>query len=973
MICNFYDIECLRNVFTLCNYKPKTENTEEMADLYYLIDNENEIINVDNFEELVNNICRQENPNFKGKVNLYNLKKQETNERLAETFGLSSNINDKTSESLYPKKFRLVCDTDEEYQQNPDKYPFLMGYNSYNYDTTMLSLYLYEVFSIKEDYNNNIFCEFTPTTAQSMRLYNDKLFEPNFKSNMPIYLACMATSYDEPNYNAIPHSIRKNMLMSGRHIDVARLNEKQQYVALKRLVGMLGGQIKESDKLKNKTNINNLDELLDLIAYNLSDCVNLKKYIFDNKEYAGQFELKRQLLKTYPELVYKKKENEYKPDMQNVRPDRLFIDSSSAQLATKTLCPYGRLKDIRTVSFMYPSAEKAKELNIPQVNVLEETKKFFYKNFKQPHVRKEFDRIYNYYKNIEGKNFNNSTNDYGMENINDKIPLSDIRELSKENTCICYYDKDGNETSCFVTFSIGGIHGAEYNKKLYDNDLTEYQNELKLFNAVKEKYPDAVDLRKAKNVTINIDNNIVEYPYTKFLKSGATMKKAEYKTLKPVELFKLKKDGKSTKLNPKYTYTSCGLTNHEDFTSYYPNLLRMLMAFYNKGLGYDRYAEIFQQKEDYGKLMKDKSLSSEQKELYSILRNGTKLILNSASGAADANFESNIRMNNMIISMRIIGQLFTWRIGQAQAIAGANVISTNTDGLFTILQKDINDRILERESNDINVEIVPEPIALISKDSNNRVEFDNENGDIERASGGTLACRKGPNPTKSLDHPAIIDWALTEYLISAATNYRGASLFKDMDMTLGKDILESAKKSFDKVKFLNMFQNLVASSPSSNSYVYGYTDDDNTPIILQHYNRMFIMKDKTPNTIHIKAATLRKITPAQKLKRQTNNEMSQQHDKTALQIIEQNSGIKETDITFDYEAANKKITNIDESWYIYVQNKDLNYLPESELDFIIDNLDYEKYLQLLKDCYENNWQNQTVEEITQLIYSCKVV
>ena len=38
-------------------------------------------------------------------------------------------------------------------------------------------------------------------------------------------------------------------------------------------------------------------------------------------------------------------------------------------------------------------------------------------------------------------------------------------------------------------------------------------------------------------------------------------------------------------------------------------------------------------------------------------------------------------------------------------------------------------------------------------------------GEVKGANGGTLACRKGPDPEKSLAHPAIIDWALTEYLI----------------------------------------------------------------------------------------------------------------------------------------------------------------------------------------------------------------
>jgi hypothetical protein len=81
----------------------------------------------------------------------------------------------------------------------------------------------------------------------------------------------------------------------------------------------------------------------------------------------------------------------------------------------------------------------------------------------------------------------------------------------------------------------------------------------------------------------------------------------------------------------------------------------MMDAFFNTGLGYDRYGEIFDNKTKYGKLMKDKSLTQAERDMYATMREGTKLILNSASGAGDANFESNVRMNNKIISMRIIG------------------------------------------------------------------------------------------------------------------------------------------------------------------------------------------------------------------------------------------------------------------------------------------------------------------------------
>jgi hypothetical protein len=36
---------------------------------------------------------------------------------------------------------------------------------------------------------------------------------------------------------------------------------------------------------------------------------------------------------------------------------------------------------------------------------------------------------------------------------------------------------------------------------------------------------------------------------------------------------------------------------HEDFTSYYPNLLRNMRAFYNPELGEGRYAKIFLDKD----------------------------------------------------------------------------------------------------------------------------------------------------------------------------------------------------------------------------------------------------------------------------------------------------------------------------------------------------------------------------------------
>lgn len=970
---HFYDIESLSNVFTLANEIPEQNH----IDVYYLVDDP-QLTNDPDFTKKVTDRIHLRNKNFTGTVACYDLHFEESNRKLAREFGLSDAymVNDPSSKSSFPAEFRLVCDTDPCYDCNV--YPYMAGYNSYNYDTTELSEYFAVTWVVRHQGKP---VEFAPTTAKHMREFNDELFSSRFKECMPSRLATTPkvnqSGYNEPNYQTTEWKIRKNMLLSGRHIDIARLNEKQSKVALKRLLGMLGYQILESSQLKQgQDTIETFEQLLELIAYNVSDIVNLHM-LAQHPLYKGQFALKKGLLDTYPELVYSKDPEKYAPKIspETVRRDRLYIDSSSAQLATKALCPYNHLTDIPVVSFMYPSERKAKELNIPRVNVLEEAKKFFYSKFPQKELRDKFDSIYNYYKTIEGRNFNASDNyaeDYGCnpDDVN-YHPAENLDDEPKINMNMFYYNKDGSPSNCFVNFSTGGIHGAEYNKKLYEHDMLKWSRFATKMLYVKSLYPDPIDCRKAKTITMP-DGSIEKY--TVFLKSGATLKKAEYRDIDAVkpELFENKKG--NWVINKKYTYTSAALSNHEDFTSYYPNMLRMLSAFYNEELGYDRYAEIFDNKQKYGKLMKDKSLPESDRYQYSILREGTKLVLNSASGAGDANFESNIRMNNLIISMRIIGQLFTWRIGQAQTIEGAQIISTNTDGLYSVLDASINDPILARESADIGVEIEPEPLYLISKDSNNRIEMDDKIDKILGASGGTLTSRQGPTPTKALAHPAIIDWAMTEYLIVASINYKNTGLAKSFDDEIGRSILtksvERISQEIDKTtnkpkgrhEVLRMFQNVLASSPASKTYIFATNDaEPGKPIIMQHYNRVFIMKDGTPDTVHLHAATAKKLTPAQINTRTRANERLQQHDPVASYVLNA-CGENVGSLPATHEAAVKKISGIEEDWSMQILNRSLFELSDEEIDTLLNNLDIEKYLGLLRQCFEDNWMNESPDD-----------
>lgn len=964
----FYDIESLENVFTLCHFS----HENNALYMYYLCDDDDLNPTESDFQAIIAKIV-EKNRNIHascedGHCNIYlrDLREPAANEELASLFGLcdAMYINNPRAKSRYNARFRITCDTDTDYDEN--KHPYLAGYNSYNYDTTMLALYLYESFPIVASENTPKGVQsFAHIKAQQMRNYNDQLFTDRFKGNMSSFLTYKWDPYSKQyvpdGYDSDKALIRKNMLMSGRHIDVARLNEKQQRVGLKRLLGMMGYQILESDKLHGDvTRILTKEELFELLAYNASDVINLY-WLSLEPIYQGQFALKKGLLNSYPELIYDKKRDAYAPDVtpQTVRRDRLTVDSSSAQFATKTLCPYGHLSDIETVSFLYPTKAKAAELGIPQVDVLEETKKFFYANFPQPECRAKFDIVYNYYAAIRGKNFNDSNN--YRNDFSDSPQVATpyaLDKMPKADLCIPYYDKDGKPTSCFVTFSTGGIHGAEYNKSLYEVDRAEYETTMDRMHEAQTLYPNPVDLKKAKKVTLSDGET---YNASVFLKSGSTMKHAEWKTIREPVLFPPDEKG-TTKLHKKYVYTSADEANHEDFTSYYPNLLRMMEAFYNKGLGEDRYAKIFFQKQEYGKLMKDKTKTESERALYSVLRDGTKLILNSASGAGDTAFESNIRMNNRIISMRIIGQLFSYRIGQAQTIAGAKVTSTNTDGLYSVLEAMLNNAILTRESNTIGVEIEPEPTYLISKDSNNRLEYDASSNRIISASGGSIGCRKGPTPTKSLSHPAILDWATAEYLLAVSRGEDGLSLSTPFNDKKGMEILLRSKTEFNGVKWLTMMQNVIASSIGSVTYIFGLAPGDThvIPHILQHYNRVFIMKDGTPNTLYLRAAVARKITPAMRKKRKKDGLSPQNFEPLAMKVLNAN-GVARPPIGCD--VTSKKVTNIEENWCMYICNQDLHNLSGDELKFIEDNIDLEKYLQLMRDSFTKNWKNHIPGEV----------
>ncbi|MFK0244544.1 hypothetical protein ACIQUM_07585 [Amycolatopsis azurea] len=1041
----FYDIESLADVFTLCAYTPGRDQLDNL-EVFFLADDA-DLAGHMNPHALYEAITTS-NPSLPPvAVRLWNLRNAPANIRLAKLVGLSDadQVTNRADHASYPAELRPVCDTDDGY--DPVTHPYLAGYNSLNYDTVMLALYLMELrLHLPHQYSPE---NFERVQASDMRAHNDRLFNEHIEY-MPGYLGWDGTAA----------RIRRAMMHSGRHLDVARLNELQGKVSLKRQLGMLGRQIKESEKLSHNTSITTVDQLYELLAYNVSDCLGLAQ-LFRHPAYSSNFDLKAGLLAQYSETVFDRN--------GAVRRDRLTIDSSSAKFVGRILAPFGELDDIKAVSFMYPHPEIARERGIRPVHVLDESLRFFEENIApdpatvpdvtpaQFEAHRQFMGVVDYYRSIEGRNFNDS------EEYRDKfsLPALSLRDIPKTPNNLPYFRADASPSSCFVTFSTGGIHGAEADLPVLTAARIEHVEHDTMLRKARLSYPDAGDfVAEAKNqhnqltlpdgtavdkrrVLLGSSAETVKYrkpkktdpiqaeqvtrarhqvpdpaallatqrPDTealcvglpdgtvldgKIVLANTTATNAAYRdepAVKPPSLFTVKDDG-STKLHPRFARTSAGLVIHEDFTSYYPSLLRNMRAFYNPELGGDRYAEIFRDKERYGKEMARPGNTAAEKARLTTLRNGTKLILNAASGAGDASHKNPIRMNNLIISMRIIGQLFSWRIGQAQTLAGARIISTNTDGLYSVVggengfDETINNRVLTEQQAVVGVDIEPELMYLISKDSNNRLELAAPTAGrtvadsaIITASGGTLACHAGPAPTKSLAHPAVIDFALARYL-QTVTSGGEAALAEAFDPALGRKLIEEAIQPGEPITTLLRFQNIIAASRSSITYPFAAEPVTNgpggepdiaavlgNPRALQTVNRVFTVHHGTPGAVSLYNAGAWKVTATSQTKRRDSGSAGVRRDPVALEILRHHGWARSraeaaasdglTVLPDDQDVVIRRINGIDPTWSMVVVNDDLHSLAAENATRLIDALDLDVYTRMLAETFTKNWMNTT--------------
>lgn len=1031
---NIFDLETLTNVFTCVFYNPASDTI-----IISYIDDDN-IIKDDNAKSIIKEriFLRNKNLPLDAKIYWENLRHWGSTtmgipgmSTFIKRFGVTNNekmlnvkIDDRKSE--YPAEFYPVKDTDPDYDK--DKHGMFFGYNSSNYDLTVIAYMISEIDTSNFKKNLDAYADSGVIPASEIREFNDELFSDDFKKNMPSRLAkqtyvqkyvqnniTKSRLVTKNNYRSLPWSIRKSWLLTNRFIDVSKLNEKMQKVALKRLLGMLGFQILESDKLENETHIKNLDEMADLIGYNVSDDINLK-YLFLHKAYYNSFSLKSAMLAKYKEAIYEKDPLEYKAyDKEDkylhVRRDRLCSDSTSAKFVEFVIAPYNKLIDDEKVSFMYPHPSVCKRLTrerkekaraegktqaeidailIEPTDVLEDTKVWFEDHVAKPgtQAHDQFMDVYHFYSHIRGHNFNASDSyaeEYGFgSHYEDSSYIKGL--MKKYNTNLFYFDKNQERTSCIANFSIGGIHGAEIKLDLYQQHIDEYNDKIKLLDWVATQYggPDK-DATEAINGPAKIE--LPDGSVTKirdFMKSGSTRKKATWREYKKPELFKNNSQTGKIELSKKYTYVSIGPSNHEDFTSYYPLLLSMLAVFVNpdrgvdaEGNGIDPYYGLFETRVEMKHKAHDINLSDEIREQAELEQLLMKLLLNAASGAADATFDNNIRVNNKTIAMRIIGQLFAWRIGQAQTLEGARVPSTNTDGLYTMdIDWELNNKILFDVADSMYIGIEPERIErFVSKDSNNRMEYgfvpadasdnfrlmyDKKRESIASAKGGSLNSWGGPWPEQSLDHPAAIDNALAYYL-SEHDDPANTPFDTELAKSIFARIISENKDTPQEA--LRFFQWILASSSGTHRYVFTQEVNVHTGEIIenkniQHYNRIFMTRP-TGNTIKtVKMATHRKVLDATLKKRMKNNEPTVQHNNIAVKILGENGyDIINNPETRAHEAQIIKIKSMPSDQNVDVINTDLWLLSNKEAYNLLSKIDPNAYMKLLESTFWNSWTN----------------
>lgn len=310
--------------------------------------------------------------------------------------------------------------------------------------------------------------------------------------------------------------------------------------------------------------------------------------------------------------------------------------------------------------------------------------------------------------------------------------------------------------------------------------------------------------------------------------------------------------------------------------------------------------------------------------------------------------------------------MFTYRIAAALAIEGARIPSSNTDGIYVFdMPIDKNTKIVDRELKKLYISIDPEPLYLVSKDANNRMEM--SNGKVTSARGGTLTSWSGARVDNRLSHPAIVDKVMTYYL--QLTDLKG-----DVDQA---KIKQALKQYYDSPVILDEFKDFPDAAKRTFVYMASWVMRSTSGSIFIDSN------DKIyPGTIRV---WLTKAGPS--LKRYTTRKAKPSKSFTKFaEMLPKTSKIGDPDLltyltrvnaldkyftraaTVDeylqnipdnistYVVAKAKISGLPDKAHLLTNNNSLLKMSEKDIDDIYQQLDLSMYTEMISE-FAKVWQN----------------
>ena len=143
MIFAYNDIESFNNIFTLALFFEESK----ILEIYHLLDPTPGIHLTPALLENTKHRIKAANKNFgapEENIFFFDLHERESNERLAQWIGISDADPRNHTTSSFPKCFEPTADVHPYFDENV--MPYFFGYNSKNYDTTMLAAYYDECF-----------------------------------------------------------------------------------------------------------------------------------------------------------------------------------------------------------------------------------------------------------------------------------------------------------------------------------------------------------------------------------------------------------------------------------------------------------------------------------------------------------------------------------------------------------------------------------------------------------------------------------------------------------------------------------------------------------------------------------------------------------------------------------------------------------------------------------------------------------